>query len=64
MILRLDSTDLKWIQKYNKYSNKPINPNNVKFRNNDLFRYVFRSIENFTPWVRKIHFVTFGHTHD
>lgn len=32
-----------------------------RYRDWDLMRYWFRSIENFAPWVRKIHFVTFGH---
>ena len=32
-----------------------------RYRDWDLMHYWFRSIENFAPWVRKIHFVTFGH---
>ncbi len=61
VILWLDSTDPKWIDEYNKYSKTKLDVNNIRYRNNDLFKYLFRSIEKFTPWVRKIHLVTFGH---
>lgn len=62
VILWLDASDPVWIKEYNKYSKTPVNINNVRYRNNELFKYVFRSFESFAPWVRKIHFVTFGHT--
>jgi len=32
-----------------------------RFRDWDNLRYIFRGFEIFTPWVRKIHFVTCGH---
>ena len=32
-----------------------------KFRDWDTLRYIFRGIEEFMPWIRKIHFVTYGH---
>lgn len=57
----VDPTDPKWIKEYNKYSSVPIDENNVRFRDFDLIKYVFRSIEKFAPWVRKVHFITFGH---
>lgn len=31
------------------------------FRDWDTLKYVFRGIEKFMPWVRHIHFVTYGH---
>lgn len=32
-----------------------------RYRDWGLMRYWFRGIEKFAPWVRKIHFVTYGH---
>lgn len=32
-----------------------------RYRDLNLMKYWFRGIENFAPWVRKIHFVTWGH---
>ena len=33
----------------------------ARYREWDLLRYLFRGIEKNTPWVRKIHFITWGH---
>lgn len=33
-----------------------------RFRDWEIFNYLFRGIEKFAPWVRKIHLVTYGHT--
>lgn len=33
----------------------------VRYRDLGLLRYWFRGVEKFAPWVRKIHFVTWGH---
>lgn len=33
----------------------------VRYRDWDLMRYWFRGVEKFCPWVRTIHFVTWGH---
>lgn len=33
-----------------------------RFRDWDNLQYWFRGVEKFAPWVRKIHFVTWGHT--
>lgn len=33
----------------------------IRVRNWDNLRYWFRGVERFAPWVRKIHFVTWGH---
>ena len=34
----------------------------IRFRSWDNLQYWFRGVEAFAPWVRKIHFVTWGHT--
>ncbi|WP_312831010.1 stealth conserved region 3 domain-containing protein [Pantoea eucrina] len=33
----------------------------LRYRDNHLLKYWFRGIESFAPWVRKVHFVTYGH---
>ncbi len=33
----------------------------VRYRDWDNLQYIFRGIERFMPWVKKIHFVTWGH---
>lgn len=32
-----------------------------RYRDWDLLRYMFRAFEKYTPWVNRIHFVTWGH---
>lgn len=34
---------------------------NVRYRPWDTFRYLFRGIDTYAPWVRKVHLVTWGH---
>ena len=62
VILWVDGNDPEWKEEYNKYSYAN-NQKNVKkdYRDWDNLHYIFRAFEQFTPWVRKIHFVTWGH---
>lgn len=60
VVLWLDSNDPDWIALYNQYRpDKPISDNG-RFRNWDLFRYWFRSVERYAPWVNKVFLVTNG----
>ena len=34
---------------------------NMRYRDWGIFKYWFRGIDKFMPWVRKVHFVTWGH---
>src|SRR5699024_12780724 len=34
---------------------------NIRFRDWDNLQYWFRAVEEYAPWVNKIHFVTWGH---
>lgn len=58
----LDSTDPKWQQEYNKYKGiKTVGDQSAaRFRDWDLFRYWFRAVENYAPWVNKVFLVTNG----
>lgn len=61
VITWLDSSDPEWQKNYNYYSpNAKGDKNEARFRNLDNFRYWFRSVEMFAPWVNKIFLVTNG----
>lgn len=65
VILWVNGDDKNWQKEYLKHRG-------AKGGETDLFRYRdwgflpfwFRAIENYTPWVNKIHFITCGHTPD
>lgn len=63
IITWVDGNDPMWQQEL--VSHKPSKSGDEatpqKFRDWDTLRYIFRGIEQFMPWVRKIHFVTYGH---
>ena len=62
VITWVDMNDPEWQAEYNKYSQNKENTKNgvskARFRDNGLLRYWFRGVEQFAPWVRKIHFVS------
>lgn len=59
----VDGSDPVWIEEYNKYvsDDKKIDASIIRYRDTGLLKYWFRCIETNAPWVRKVHFVTFGH---
>jgi len=61
VLLWVDGNDPEWQTEYNKHASVKLENNIVRFRDWDILPYMFRSFERFMPWVRKIHFVTWGH---
>lgn len=63
VVLWVDDSDVSWINCRNKWASQYGKDvlDESRFRDWDLFRYWFRTVEKFTPWVRKIHLVTCGH---
>ena len=63
VILWVDGSDPNWLKVKNKYQTKNYNENSSvnRYRDWGLLPYWFRSVEKYAPWVRKIHFVTWGH---
>lgn len=62
VILWLDSNDASWQRSFNQYA-PPSNQietdqSEERFRDWGCLRYWFRGIEQFAPWVRKVHLVT------
>ncbi len=59
----VDGNDDKWIEerKKNKEGFDGGDDNECRFRDWGLLKYWFRSIERNAPWMRKVHFITYGH---
>ena len=59
----LDSKDPSWKDEYNKYKGiiNSGDHSDARYRNwDDLFRYWFRAVEKYAPWVNKVYLVTNG----
>lgn len=55
----VDQDDPVWKAKYNRYSpDSRDEHSDVRYRDYGTLLYVFRSIEKYAPWVRKVFFVT------
>lgn len=63
VVLWVDGNDPAWRAEKAKYQGKTLDDSNSanRFRDWGLMPYWFRAVEKFTPWVRKVHFVTWGH---
>ena len=60
----VDGNDPAWLEQKNMYdpSALEVGDDSVsRYRDWGLLPYLFRGIEVFAPWVRKVHFVTWGH---
>lgn len=58
----VDYTDAVWQKDKAKYSGEIVETINQEkyFRDWNTLKYLFRSIEQNMPWIRKIHFLTYG----
>ncbi len=62
----VDGGDPTWLKEKNKYNNKNLSKRQLEyqvrqFRDWENLQFLFRGIESFMPWVRKVHFITAGH---
>lgn len=60
----VDDLDPEWQKSFKKYSGKAdtcSDSSHKRFRDWDLFKYWFRGVEKFAPWVNQIHLITCGH---
>lgn len=62
VIIWVDGSDPEWQAEKAKYS-PPLHTDSrpERYRDWGLLPYWFRGVEKFAPWVRKVHFVTWGH---
>ena len=61
VITWVDGNDPKWRKEYRKYKDVDEEDFDVRFRDWETLKYWFRGVEKYAPWVRKIHFITWGH---
>lgn len=65
VILWVDGNDPEWLKEKNNYQNynkkNTTDSSENRYRDWDNIIYLFRGIEKFAPWIRKVHFVTWGH---
>ena len=64
VITWVDGSDEEWLKEKNKYlkANQriDIDASVKRYRDWDNVQYIFRGIEKFAPWVRKVFFITCG----
>ena len=57
----LDASDPEWQKSFEQYSPYAKGDKNAaRFRNLNCFRYWFRAVETYAPWVRKVFLITNG----
>lgn len=63
VILWVDGSDPAWVEEKSKYAPPAAKDSSSlnRYRDWGLLPYWFRGVEKFAPWVRRIHFVTWGH---
>ncbi len=65
VVLWVDGSDPAWLaekQRFQPAKKKEDNDNGAnRYRDWGLMQYWFRAVEKFAPWVRTVHFVTWGH---
>ncbi len=61
VLLWVDGSDPRWLNEYHKFSEIQGDMRIVRYRDWDNLQYLFRAFEVHVPWIRKIHFVTWGH---
>ncbi|MBO4955046.1 MAG: Stealth CR1 domain-containing protein [Muribaculaceae bacterium] len=67
VITWVDDNDPVWqndFHYYRRQSQFTDDTRNLRYRNWDNLRYLFRGVEKFAPWVNKVHLITCGHIPD
>jgi len=59
VITWVDGGDPVWQEDYKKYTKRT--DDFVRYEDTGTLKYIFRGLEAFMPWVRKVHLVTYGH---
>lgn len=65
VIAWVDGADPAWRRERDDYAGNKgrsaASSGDARYRDWELLRFWFRGVERFAPWVRRIHFVTWGH---
>lgn len=62
VLLWVDGSDPAWQREFfsaKRTAHEDASP--IRYRDWGNLQYWFRAVENFAPWVRRIHFITWGH---
>lgn len=58
----VNGSDPKWQSEKKLYTKEESGDNrNIRYRDWDNLQYWFRGVDEYAPWVNKIHFITWGH---
>ncbi len=61
----VDGSDSAWLAERERYAGEAavsmVDASSARYRDTGILRYLLRSIEQNMPWVRTVHFVTWGH---
>ena len=62
LVTWLDSSDPKWQEDFRKFKGitTTADQSKARYRDWDLFKYWFRAVENYAPWVHKVYLITNG----
>jgi len=62
----VDGGDHHWKELFEQYSpdENTVDARTERYRDWGLLKYWFRGVEKYSPWVRKIHFITQGQMQD
>lgn len=58
VVMWVDGNDLSWQDKMLSYKGASEQSNPTRFRDWNIFKYWFRSIERFAPWVHRVFLIT------
>lgn len=62
VITWVDGSDEAWNRQRREFRQNDMDDNcDERYRDWNLLKYWFRGVEQYAPWVRKIHFITWGH---
>lgn len=62
VLLWVDGNDPVWQAEKKEYTNKSSGDDRIiRYREWDNLQYFFRGVEKFLPWIRRVHFITYGH---
>ena len=57
----VNGSDPEWLCQKQKVDSEFADDRPQRYRDWGLLRYWFRGVEAYTPWVNRIHFITWGH---
>ena len=61
----VDGSDPSWLEIKKEFSPQSKgDDDSIRYRDFENLKYIFRGIELYMPWVRTIHFITWGHIPD